>query len=152
MGFIFFMRLHYCCSIRLIPRLVILRPCIIWLITWRFISRWGASIMIQWTQILIFQYLIIMQTGRYFTGTLRRSYHQSFRIHVLGLWLFVYFDANHTVNAVTRHLHTVNIRFIQNSPIILFSKKHNIVEAATFGSELVALRICKHVLLHWIIS
>ena len=33
--------------------------------------------------------------------------------------------------------------FIQNAPIIWFSKKQNTVQGDTFRSELVALRICK---------
>ena len=33
--------------------------------------------------------------------------------------------------------------FIQNAPIIWFIKTQNTVEAAKFGSKLVALRICK---------
>jgi len=32
---------------------------------------------------------------------------------------------------------------VQNAPIIWFSKRQNTVECATFGSELVAQRICK---------
>ena len=35
---------------------------------------------------------------------------------------------------------------MQNAPIIWFSKRHNTVEAATFGSEFVALRICKELI------
>ena len=42
-----------------------------------------------------------------------------------------------------RRSRTGTIMFIQNTPIIWFSKKYNTVEAATFGSELVVLRICK---------
>ena len=36
--------------------------------------------------------------------------------------------------------------FVQNAPIIWFSKRQNTVEAATFGSEFVALRICKELI------
>ena len=32
---------------------------------------------------------------------------------------------------------------MQNAPIVWFSKRQNTVEAATFGSDFVALRICK---------
>jgi hypothetical protein len=46
---------------------------------------------------------------------------------------------------------TVIIIFVQNAPIIVYSKWQNTVEAATFGSEFVALRICKElvVALHY---
>jgi hypothetical protein len=50
-------------------------------------------------------------------------------------------DANHAGNVVTRRSHTGIFLFVQNAPIIWFSKRQNTVEAATFGSEFVALRI-----------
>ena len=50
-------------------------------------------------------------------------------------------DADHAGNVVTRRLHTCIIIFVQNAPIIWFSKRQNTVEAATFGSNFVALRI-----------
>jgi hypothetical protein len=40
-------------------------------------------------------------------------------------------------------MHTGIIIFVQNAPIIWYSKRQNTVEAATFGSEIVALQICK---------
>jgi hypothetical protein len=40
-------------------------------------------------------------------------------------------------------LHTGIIIFVQNALIIWYSKRQNTVEAATFGSEMVALRISK---------
>ena len=46
-------------------------------------------------------------------------------------------------NVVTRHLHTGILIFIQNAPIIWFSKRQNTVESATFGSKLVAMRNAK---------
>jgi hypothetical protein len=52
-------------------------------------------------------------------------------------------DANHARNKVTRHSHTGIIIYVQNAPILWYSKRQNTVEAATFGSEMVALRICK---------
>ena len=55
-------------------------------------------------------------------------------------------DANHAGNVVTRRSHTGIIIFVQNAPIIWFSKRQNTVEAATFGSELNALRICKEMI------
>jgi hypothetical protein len=55
-------------------------------------------------------------------------------------------DANHAGNVVTRRSHTGIIIYVQNAPVIWFSKRQNIVEAATFGSEFVALRICKELI------
>ena len=57
--------------------------------------------------------------------------------------IFAFVDANHAGNVVTRRSHTGIIIFVQNAPIIWFSKKQNTVESATFGSEFVALRTCK---------
>jgi hypothetical protein len=52
-------------------------------------------------------------------------------------------DANHAGNVVTRRSHTGIILFVQNAPIMWYSKRQNTVESATFGSEFVALRTCK---------
>ena len=52
-------------------------------------------------------------------------------------------DANHAGNKITHHSHTGILIFVQNAPIIWFSKRQNMVESSTFGSELVACRICK---------
>jgi hypothetical protein len=52
-------------------------------------------------------------------------------------------DANHAGNIITRRSHTGIIIFIQNAPIIWFSKKQNTVESSTFGSELVAMRVAR---------
>jgi hypothetical protein len=56
-------------------------------------------------------------------------------------------DANHAGNKVTRRLHTGIIIYVQNAPILWYSKRQNTVEAATFGSEMVALWICKELIL-----
>jgi hypothetical protein len=60
-------------------------------------------------------------------------------------------DANHAGNIVTHCSHTGSIIFVQNAPIIVYSKWQNTVEAATFGGEFVALKICKElvVALHY---
>ena len=63
------------------------------------------------------------------------------RGNVVRISAFV--DANHAGNVVTRRLHSGTIIFVQNAPIIWFSKRQNTVEAATFGSEFVVLHICK---------
>jgi hypothetical protein len=52
-------------------------------------------------------------------------------------------DANHAGNVVTRRSHTGILIYVQNAPIIWYSKKQNTVEASTFGSELVALQVAK---------
>jgi hypothetical protein len=52
-------------------------------------------------------------------------------------------DANHAGNVVTRRSHSGVLIFVQNAPIIWYSKRQNTVEASTFGSEFVALRIAK---------
>ena len=56
--------------------------------------------------------------------------------------IYSFVGANHAGNVVIRRLHTGIVIFIQNSPIIYFSKIHNTVELATFGSKLVAHMIC----------
>ena len=55
-------------------------------------------------------------------------------------------DANHAGNVVTRRLHTGIIIYVCNAVIIWYSKRQNTVEVATFGSEFVALRICKELI------
>jgi hypothetical protein len=52
-------------------------------------------------------------------------------------------DANHAGNVITRRSHTGILIFVQNAPILWFSKKQNTVESSTFGSELVAMRIAR---------
>jgi hypothetical protein len=52
-------------------------------------------------------------------------------------------NANHAGNVMMRHLHTGIILYVQNAPIVWYSKRQNMVEAATFKSKFVALRICK---------
>jgi hypothetical protein len=58
----------------------------------------------------------------------------------------VFVNANHAGNVVTHCSHTGIIIFVQNAPIIVYSKWQNTVEAATFGSEFVFLRICKELI------
>jgi len=62
-----------------------------------------------------------------------------------GVRVFIscFVDANHAGNVVTRKSHSGILIFIQNAPIIWYSKRQNTVEASTFGSEFVALRIAK---------
>lgn len=51
-----------------------------------------------------------------------------------------YVDANHAGNLVTRRSQTGFVIFINNAPIIWYSKRQNTVESSTFGSEFVAQR------------
>jgi hypothetical protein len=50
-----------------------------------------------------------------------------------------------TISAFIDALHT-GIIYIQNALILWYRKRLNTVEAATFGSEMVALRICKELI------
>ena len=52
-----------------------------------------------------------------------------------------YVDTNHAGNLLTRRSHTGIIIFVNNSPIIWYSKRQNTVESSSFGSEFIALRI-----------
>ena len=55
-------------------------------------------------------------------------------------------DADHAGNVVTRRSHTGIVIFIQNAPILWYSKRQNTVESSSFGSEFVALRIAKEMI------
>ena len=52
-------------------------------------------------------------------------------------------DSDHAGNLITRRSHTGIIIFVQNAPIIWYSKRQNTVESSTFGSEFVALRTAR---------
>jgi hypothetical protein len=52
-------------------------------------------------------------------------------------------DANHAGNVVTRRSHTGIIIYLQNTPIVWHSCRQNTVETSTFGSEFVALRCAR---------
>ena len=52
-------------------------------------------------------------------------------------------DANHAGNSVNQRLDTGILIFVQNAPILWFSKRQNTVETSTFRSEMVAMRIAK---------
>jgi hypothetical protein len=52
-------------------------------------------------------------------------------------------DANHAGNVVTRRLHSGVLIFLMSAPIIWFSKRQNSVESSSFGSEFVAARIAR---------
>ena len=50
-------------------------------------------------------------------------------------------NADHAVNLLTRRYHTEIIIFVDNYPIIWYSKCQNSVESSSFGSKFIALRI-----------
>ncbi|GFH49000.1 hypothetical protein CTEN210_05476 [Chaetoceros tenuissimus] len=52
-----------------------------------------------------------------------------------------YVDANHAGNLANRRSHTGILIYINNSPVLWYSKKQNTVETSSFGSEFVALHI-----------
>ena len=52
-------------------------------------------------------------------------------------------DADHAGNVVTRRSHTGILIFVNNALIVQYSKKQNTVESATFGAEMVAMRVAR---------
>ena len=60
------------------------------------------------------------------------------------LWAFIVFvDSNHAGNVVTRRSHTGVLMFINGAPVIWCSERQNTVESSTFGSEFIAMRIAR---------
>lgn len=55
--------------------------------------------------------------------------------------LNVYCDADHAGDKVTRRSHSGIVIFANSAPIYWYSKRQNTVEASTFGSEFICLRI-----------
>ena len=55
-------------------------------------------------------------------------------------------DADHSVRIVTWIFHTYVLRYVMNAPIIWFSKNQSNVDSRTFGSELVAMRITRDII------
>ena len=53
-----------------------------------------------------------------------------------------YVDANHTRNLKNRRSHSGILIYVNNTPIIWYSKRQNMVESSSFSSEYIALRIC----------
>ena len=58
-----------------------------------------------------------------------------------GVEINCFVDADHAGNVAIRRSHTGIIIFINNAPILWYSKRQNTVESSTFGSEFNALRI-----------
>ena len=61
--------------------------------------------------------------------------------------IHVFVDANHARNVVTRRSHTGILIFVQNSPILWVSRRQNTVDTSTYGSEFVALRHARDVII-----
>ena len=59
--------------------------------------------------------------------------------HAVDITCFV--DSDHAGNVVTTRTHTGILIFVQNAPVIWYSKKQNTVESSSFGSEFVALHV-----------
>ena len=62
---------------------------------------------------------------------------------MLGKYVVIkaYVNANHTGNMANRRSHYGIIIYVNNEPIIWYSKQQNIVEDSSVGSDFVALRI-----------
>ena len=50
-------------------------------------------------------------------------------------------DANHAGSMTNSRSHSGIIIYVNNAPIIWYSKRHNTVEASSFGSELFSPRV-----------
>ena len=55
-------------------------------------------------------------------------------------------DADHAGNVVTRRSQTGILIYVNNAPIVWHSKKQNTVESSSFGSEFVALRTARNMI------
>ena len=51
-------------------------------------------------------------------------------------------DASHASNKVTRRSYTGFVIFVNRAPILWYSKRQNTIEASTFSSKFIALKIC----------
>jgi hypothetical protein len=53
----------------------------------------------------------------------------------------MFVDSDHAGNLATRHSQTGILMFLNKSPVVWFSKRQNMVETSTFGSEFVAMHV-----------
>jgi Reverse transcriptase (RNA-dependent DNA polymerase) len=58
----------------------------------------------------------------------------------MGVTVSCYCDADHAGCRMTRRSHTGILIYVQNAPIIWYSKRQNTVESSTFGSEFIAMK------------
>ena len=56
--------------------------------------------------------------------------------------MMAWVDSDHVGNLVTRQSQTGYLIFLNQSPILWYSKRQNMVEASTFGAEFIAARTC----------
>ena len=63
-----------------------------------------------------------------------------------GVWIHCFVDSNHAGNVVTRRSHTGILIMLNNAPVIWYSKRQKTVEASTFGSEFIAMRLAKEMI------
>ena len=66
----------------------------------------------------------------------------------LGKYVVIkaYVDANHAVNMANRMSHYGIIIYVNNAPIICYSKRQNTVKASSFGSKFFDLRIATDII------
>ena len=62
------------------------------------------------------------------------------------IMISVFSDADHAENVMTRRSHTEILIFANNALIIACSKRQNIAESSTLGSELVAMRTTRYLI------
>ena len=55
-------------------------------------------------------------------------------------------DDDHAGNLITRRSQTGILIYLNNAPIVWYSKRQNTVETSTYGSELVALRVTTEII------
>ena len=74
-------------------------------------------------------------------GLLFRCTRRASSKDAVAAWI-AYVNGNHAGIIKTRRSHTGVLIYINQAPIIWYSKRQNTVEASSFGSEYIALRIC----------
>ena len=57
------------------------------------------------------------------------------------VYIHCFVDSEHAENKVTQRSHIGFLIYLQNAPIIWFSKRQNTVESSSFGSEFVTISI-----------
>ena len=68
--------------------------------------------------------------------------HQIPRPRGRTVCITAFVDASHAANRVTRRSHAGFIIFVNQAPIIWFSKRQDTVETSTFSSEFLAMKTC----------
>lgn len=55
-------------------------------------------------------------------------------------------NSNHAKNTVAQKSHTGILMFVQNAPITFYLKRQNTMESSAFGSEFIAMRIMREMI------